>query len=464
MRALKQLTFASVAAIMASTGGMACPAIVWAQPGPTAEPPTPELDASARRQMVAVAAKLVADRYVYPDIGANAAAMLSQNMAAGKYDGLATINDFADQVTKDLQALTHDKHLRIRNFAPPKDFVPPVDGPPSGPPPSPGNNGFVQIARLRGNIGYIELDEFMSKAGFKHGANKAMPLIASTDALIIDLRGNHGGDVAAVAYLVSFFFDGKAPVHVEDIVWRKQGTADFDRQVFSTEPTPVSYLRKPVYLITGEDTFSGGEAFAYEMQALKRATLIGQVTGGGANPGGWEPVDGSLLMFVPNGRAENPITGGNWEGKGVQPDVAVPADKSFATTYSEALRGLGRSIHGTVDTPEAVIDAKLSMPVSTIRTPGSEDILRKWIIGMAGGRPPFDLFTEEGLKEAKLDPGFLQADLGRRGGLESLTFKAVDPYGGDTYDAIFTDKSKVQFTIFLSKEGKIETVLGQPHP
>lgn len=355
MRTTKRITLATLAAtcwLAAAAPGIATAQAPIPAPVPAATPAT-VFDAAAKQQAIAAAAKLLTDDYVYADIGARAAAMLTANLAAGTYDAVATPGDFAARVTRDLQDLTHDKHLHVE-----ADGVRP-EGLPPGPPPVIGFHGFAQADRLKGNIGYIVLNGFAPKDHAKLGADKAMTLLASTDALIIDIRHNGGGDPAGVAYLVSIFFDGKTPVHINDLLWRTPGTTDYDRTVYTTEPTTISYLGKPVYVITGRDTFSAGEEFAYDMQTLKRATLIGEVTAGGAHPGGLQAIGPGLNLWVPMGRAENPVTHTDWEGTGVQPDIVVSPDQSFATAYAAALHILGRSVPTSVDSPEAVTDAHL---------------------------------------------------------------------------------------------------------
>ncbi len=453
MRTLNRLAFAG---LMATTllAGMAPPHMARAQTAPAAQVPAPPFDATAKRQAIEAAAKLLTDDYIYPDKGVSAAVMLRQNLAAGTYDADATPGAFAAHVTKDLRDLLHDKHLRV--FA---DGVLPDDLPP-GPPPPEGLYGFAQVDRLKGNIGYVVLNGFERKDWSRLGADKAMGLIASTDALIIDLRHNGGGDPLAVAYLVSFFFDAKTPVHVIDIVQRKLGTTDFDRQVDSTEPTPVSYLGKPVYLITSRWTFSGGEEFAYDMQTLKRGTLVGEATGGGAHPGGGQPIGPGLILWVPTGRSESPITHGDWEGTGVQPDIAVPADQAFAVAYATALHALGRQTPAPADAAEAVTEAHLLMPPRTTPAQGSEAALRRLITGTTEGHPPYDELPDPMADRFRRGAARLQAVLPQLGALQSLTFVEVDLMGDDIYEGRFAHGA-VRFTFALGSDGKISTFLFQ---
>ena len=426
----------------------AAPAIATAQTSVPAISPAPVFDAAAKRQAIDAAAKLLIDDYVYPEVGVKAAAMLTQNLAAGKYDADDTPGDFAAQVTRDLQDLTHDKHLHVE-----ADGVLP-EGLPAGPPPPRGFHGFAQADRLKGNIGYIVLNGFAPEDHAKLGADKAMTLLGSTDALIIDIRNNGGGDPAGVAYLVSIFFDEKSPVHINDLLWRKPGTSDYDRTVYSTEPTTVSYLGKPVYVITGHNTFSAGEEFAYDMQTLKRATLIGEVTGGGAHPGGLLPLGPGLNLWVPMGRAENPITHTDWEGTGVQPDIVVASDKSFATAYDVALHGLGRQTPAAGDNAEAVTEAHLLVPPRNEAAPGSEDALRRYIAGLADGNPPYDVMSDDWTANTRQNLPWLQPAAVKLGTLQSLTFVEVDLMGEDVYDARFANGLD-HFEIVLAPDGKI---------
>jgi C-terminal processing protease CtpA/Prc len=196
--------------------------------------------------------------------------------------------------------------------------------------------GFSRVDRLKGNVGYIKLQNFPDPAGpFSQTANKAMTDLAGTDALIIDMRENGGGSFEGVLYLCSFFFDPTARVHIGSLVSRKPGTNIFDTKEFHTHPVDVSYLGKPVYVLTGKRTFSAAEKFLYDMQAQKRARLVGEVTRGGANSGATNLLPFRFLIGIPNQRSVNAVTQTDWEGTGAQPDLAVDESLAFRAAMRE---------------------------------------------------------------------------------------------------------------------------------
>ena len=156
------------------------------------------------------------------------------------------------------------------------------------------------------------------------------------------MRYNGGGHPAGVALLVSYLFAADDEQHINDIYWRPDNST---KQYWTAvDLSGKRYPKKPVYVLTSAKTFSGAEEFAYDVQNLKRATLVGEVTGGGANPGGPEKVHTNFMVNVPRGRAISPVTKTNWEGTGVKPDVAVPADKALDTAYLAALEKIKATI------------------------------------------------------------------------------------------------------------------------
>ena len=162
-----------------------------------------------------------------------------------------------------------------------------------------------------------------------------MELISGTYALIIDLRRNHGGSPHAVVLWCSYFFpDGNT--HLNDIFSADTGET---RQFWSLTYLPgTRYLDRPVYVLTSAETFSGGEDFAYTLQAQGRAEVIGETTGGGAHPTRMIPISATMGIGVPFARSVNPVTGTNWQGTGVIPDTAAPATQAYDVAYRKALQ------------------------------------------------------------------------------------------------------------------------------
>jgi C-terminal processing protease CtpA/Prc len=217
-----------------------------------------------------------------------------------------------------------------------------------------GNFGFEKLERLEGNVGYIDLRGFAPAEMAGESAAAAMNFLTNTDALIIDLRKNGGGDPSMVALLCSYLFSPE-PVHLNDLYFRPD---DSTHQWWTFPYVPGKrYEDKPVYLLTSQRTFSAEEEFTYNLKNLKRVTIVGETTGGGAHPGGGRPLDDHFGMFVPTGRAINPITKTNWEGTGVPPDVAVPADAALKTAHLAALRKIAEDFETKKTGPESPVDA-----------------------------------------------------------------------------------------------------------
>ena len=195
------------------------------------------------------------------------------------------------------------------------------------------NCGFVKVEELAGNVGYVKFNMFADPEVCGPTATAAMNFVANSDALIVDLRDNGGGDPKMVAYICSYLFSKRT--HLNDLWTRKTNATE----EFWTSDVPGRRLAddRPVYVLTSRRTFSGAEEFTYNLKNLKRATIVGETTGGGANPGGPERVGEHFELFVPSGRAINPITKTNWEGTGVEPDVQVAEADALGTAHAMAL-------------------------------------------------------------------------------------------------------------------------------
>jgi C-terminal processing protease CtpA/Prc len=198
------------------------------------------------------------------------------------------------------------------------------------------NFGFRKVERLPGNIGYLDFRAFESPADAGPTAVAAMNFLAYCDAIIVDLRQNGGGDPAQIQLISSYLFG--EPVHLNDLYARATDTTE---NYWTLPYVPGARASKAdVYVLTSARTFSGAEEFSYNLQNLKRATIIGETTGGGAHPTDAMIVQRDFILRVPFARAINPVSKTNWEGTGVTPDIAVPAAEAFDKAYALALEKL----------------------------------------------------------------------------------------------------------------------------
>jgi hypothetical protein len=299
----------------------------------------PALDAATRQRVVDNVIAAMNERYVFPDVAKKVEAALrdpAQRRALDTDDP----KEFARRLTEALQVPTRDKHLRVMATEQP------VPEPTEAHRPAAEdiarfkaqeearNFGVERVERLPGNIGYLELRGFANAEWAGEAVASAMRLLAHTEALIVDLRRNGGGDPATVALVTSYLLDERT--HLNDLYFRPENQTT---QYWSLDWVPGKRFggKKPVYVLTSGRTFSGAEEFSYNLKNLKRATLIGETTGGGAHPGELRKVGTHFRMFVATGRAINPISKTNWEGTGVEPDVKVKADDALRVAQLRAL-------------------------------------------------------------------------------------------------------------------------------
>jgi retinol-binding protein 3 len=265
---------------------------------------------------------------------------LHQRLQRGEYETVTTAESLAQQLTSHLQEISHDKHLHV--FYSAEEIPERTD--PEGPVPKwweehwPFQNfGFEKAERLAGNIGYLDVHAFYPPEFAGDVAIAAMNFLSNTSALIIDLRKNDGGEPTMVALICSYFFDSE-PVHLNSFYSRIN---DSTQQVWTLPyVSGKRYLDKPLYLLISRETISGAEDFAYTLKNLKRATVIGEVTAGAAHIGDDYKIHPHFGAFIPNGRPVSPITGTDWEGTGVIPDIEVPQDQALKAAHLMALKQL----------------------------------------------------------------------------------------------------------------------------
>jgi hypothetical protein len=298
------------------------------------------LTAAERAEVIDGLLKKLNEAYIFPDKAREMEKAIRARQDRKEYDDITSARTLTDKLTHHLQEVSHDKHLRVlfsHNPLPKPRKPSPEERNRMRSMQSKTNFGFEKVERLEGNIGYLDLRGFMDAAAGGETAAAAMTFLANTDALIIDLRKNGGGSPGMVALLCSYLFDG-SPRHLNDLAWREPN-GERVQQWWTVPYVPGKrYADKDVYVLTSKRTFSAAEEFTYNLQAQKRATIVGETTGGGAHPGGVQPINDHFVVWVPTGRAINPVTKTNWEGTGVKPDIAVPADLALQTAHLAALK------------------------------------------------------------------------------------------------------------------------------
>ncbi|MGE0129889.1 MAG: serine hydrolase [Blastocatellales bacterium] len=298
------------------------------------------VDAGTRAEVIEGAIKALNDAYVFPETAKKMEQAIRERMRRKEYDSIASASSFAATLTAHLQEVSKDKHLRVIF----DDGSRPMFG--GGPNPAERerarmmsakrNFGFEKVERLSGNIGYLDLRGFENPEFATDTAAAAMNFLANTDALIIDLRQNGGGSPETVAFISSYLFEKRT--HLNDIYERPTNTT---REFWTREDVPGKrYGDKPVYVLTSKRTFSAAEEFTYNLKNLKRATIIGETTGGGAHPVNARRLGKNFLITVPFARAINPITKTNWEGVGVKPDVETSAERALKVAHLAALKSV----------------------------------------------------------------------------------------------------------------------------
>jgi retinol-binding protein 3 len=276
-------------------------------------------DANDRASVIDQVLDKLQESYVREDVARRIEKEIRAHQQAGDYDGLTDVQ-FVQALTRDLQGASGDKHL-VLGFS---------DGPVSD---GPRGCLFVNVGVLTGNVGYIKFNTFRSPEVCGGIAAAAMSLVADSDALIIDLRDNPGGDPVMVAFMSSYFFS--QPVHLSDI-YEGRNRALVESWTLPFVPGP-KFVGKPIFILTSPRTFSGAEEFAYDLQMLKRAVVVGEASGGGAHPAQRVRVGERFEIAVPVARYVNPVSGTNWEGSGVGPDIRVREELAVQAAYRAAL-------------------------------------------------------------------------------------------------------------------------------
>lgn len=317
----------------------------WRIPAGATVDPVP-LDASARRALVERVADAFETSYVLPDIGKKISAALRAHEKHGDYRSMRYGIELASKLTEHLREISDDRHAEVRFsfFA-----TPPQSSEDQSAAESRRlaaiNCGFVKAEHLRPNIGYVKVDMFADPAICARTASAAMNFVADSDALILDLRDNRGGGGIG-EFIASYLFEQRT--HLNDAVDRAGAT----QEGWTSPDVPgKKFVGKPVFVLTSKRTFSAAEDLSYGLQNLKRATLVGETTRGGAHMIKVEPIGDHFSIAVPFARSVSPITKTNWQGTGIEPDVKVAAGEALDVAVKLASEEISKKrAAGAVDT------------------------------------------------------------------------------------------------------------------
>jgi hypothetical protein len=310
------------------------------------EAKNPALGAAQKQAIVDEVSKLLEGNYIFPETSKKIEDYIRTRLKNGDYDKLGRAREFAQAISQDLLAVGKDKQMgfayapdraaemkrlmsrsedeakaaRERRLAAEKHE----------------NFGFRKLERLPGNVGYVDFGYFGSADEAGPTMIAAMNFLAYCDAVIVDLRQNGGGDTTGIQLLCSYFFSEMK--HLNDIRYRDEAKDEnYWTLPYVPGPKPVN---ADLFILTSSRTFSGAEEFSYNMKNLKRGTIVGETTGGGAHPTDAKIVQNDFILRVPFARAVNPYSRTNWEGTGVAPDVQVPAAQAFDRAYRMAVEKL----------------------------------------------------------------------------------------------------------------------------
>jgi hypothetical protein len=310
------------------------------------EAKAPTLDASKKQAIVDEIATLLNKNYIFAETAQKLEDALRAKLAAGDFADVHEAPAFAQAVSRLLLEVGKDRHMGFAYNPAMAEDLRRLQGRSEEEAKKVrerqleearrDNFGFRKVERLPGNIGYIDFRVFQAPADAGATAVAAMNFLAYCDAVIVDLRQNGGGDPAQIQLISSYFFD--EPVHLNDLYAR---ATDRTENYWTLPYVPgAKAVGADLYILTSARTFSGAEEFTYNMKNLKRATVIGETTGGGAHPTDTMIVQHDFLLRVPFARAINPVSKTNWEGTGVTPDIAVPAAQAFDRAYAMAVEKL----------------------------------------------------------------------------------------------------------------------------
>jgi tetratricopeptide (TPR) repeat protein len=297
-----------------------------------------KLGAEERDQVINRINELISANYVFADVGQQCGIYLKKRLDAGVYDDITHPRELVKRLNADMRSIHKDRHVRVQFITPDQERLqeqnPLLAFLLKTREKSLDNFGFKEIKIFTGNIGYIRIDAFEAVELARLHAISTMKYVENVDALIIDLRQNNGGNPAMVQFISSYFF--QEATHLNSCYWRRGDYIEEFWTLDNVEGRKRPHL--PLFVLVSTRTFSAAEEFAYNLKTQKRATIIGQRTAGGANPGYTFRINDRFSIFIPTGHAINPITNANWEWIGIEPDIKVIEKEALKIALEKAQR------------------------------------------------------------------------------------------------------------------------------
>lgn len=306
------------------------------------------LPAQSAKELISEIKPLMLERYIFLDQAKAVIAHLERLEEKQHFEQYTTAEELAEAMTQAMRGITQDKHLGV---LPPRTVV--QEQPTEFKPNYRGvisrySNPMIPSFQYFGtNVGYFDMRYFGGGERNYDKIDAVMTQLKEADALIIDLRSNGGGSPRTVQYLCSYFFDEHKLL--TSLYSRFDDHTDEYRTV---EVKGQKRPGLPIFVLTSSRTFSGAEDFAYTMQGHGKATIIGEITRGGAHPTRAHNLSGGFRVRIPFARSIHPITKSNWEGIGVQPDVQVSRDEALEKAKelaAEAAEAYKQSFFGTLE-------------------------------------------------------------------------------------------------------------------
>ncbi|MBV9302494.1 MAG: S41 family peptidase [Acidobacteriaceae bacterium] len=300
-----------------------------------------KVSTETKSRVISEVLKQLRREYIFPEIAAQMETAIRSHAANGGYADIMSAQQLAERLQSDLRSVSKDQHLEVVYS---HDAIP-IENANQEEKINPEraarirykgglvNYWFKSADVFPGNIGYLRFDGFFPlKDGGRDTADAAMAFLQHTSALIIDLRQNRGGDPAVGLIILGYLFDER--VHLGDFLSRPD---DSKNENIVSPHSPGARYSGDVYVLVSRETISAAEGFAYDLQSVRRAVVIGERTAGAAHPAFEYRVGEHFMLTIPTSRYMNAVTGTDWEGTGVVPDVSVPPDNALHTAELTAL-------------------------------------------------------------------------------------------------------------------------------